>query len=140
MDFLDTNVLVYRFDDDAPSKQRLAREAYVAAVSSGTALISTQVLQEFYVTLSGKFAKRVEADVVLGAVRLLAELPVVQLTPELILAAIAKHRRHALSFWDALIVQAAIAGRATRILSEDLQHGLEIEGVRVVNPFLETKP
>lgn len=140
MDFLDTNVLVYRFDDDAPGKQRLAREAYVAAVSSGTALISTQVLQEFYVTLSWKFAKRVEADVVLGATKLLAELPMVQLTPELILAAIAKHRRHALSFWDALIVQAAIAGRATRILSEDLQHGLQIEGVRVVNPFLETRP
>lgn len=140
MDFLDTNVLVYRFDGDAPDKQRRARETYIAAVGSGTALISTQVLQEFYATLSSKFAKRVEADVVLGTVKLLAELPMVLLTPELVLAAIAKHRRHALSFWDALIVQAAIAGKAKRILSEDLQHGLEIEGVRVENPFRGSEP
>lgn len=140
MDFLDTNVLVYRFDGDAPDKQRRARETYIAAVGSGTALISTQVLQEFYATLSSKFAKRVQADVVLGTVKLLAELPMVLLTPELVLAAIAKHRRHALSFWDALIVQAAIAGKAKRILSEDLQHGLEIEGVRVENPFRGSEP
>jgi predicted nucleic acid-binding protein len=140
MDFLDANVLVYRFDGDAPDKQRRARETYIAAVGSGTALISTQVLQEFYATLSSKFAKRVQADIVLGTVKLLAELPMVLLTPELVLAAIAKHRRHALSFWDALIVQAAIAGKAKRILSEDLQHGLEIEGVRVENPFRGAEP
>lgn len=140
MDFLDTNVLVYRFDDDVPNKQRLARETYVNAVSSGSALISTQVLQEFYATISTKFAKRVDTNVALGAVKLLAVLPMVQLTPELVLAAIAKHRRHALSFWDALIVQAAIAGGADRILSEDMQHGTEFEGVRVENPFLEGKP
>ena len=140
MDFLDTNVLVYRFDGDTPGKQHIARLAYGAAVRAGTALISTQVMQEFYATLSGKFARQVSRDIVLRAVRMLADLPVVQLTPELVLAAIAKHQRYSLSFWDALIVQAAIAGGARRILSENLQHGLVVDGVRIENPFLEDKP
>jgi predicted nucleic acid-binding protein len=136
MVFLDTNVLVYRFDNDAPQKQQAARKAYIEAVSAGTVLISTQVLQEFYAALSTKFAKRVSREIVLRAVHMLVDLPIVQITPALILAAIGKQQRYTISFWDALIVQAAIAGGARRIYSEDMQHGLEVDGVRIENPFL----
>lgn len=69
-------------------------------------------------------------------VRDLSRLPLVQVDPSLILAAIGRSRGLGFSFWDALIVEAALAGGANRLLTEDLQHGQEIEGLRVENPFL----
>ena len=140
MIFLDTNVLVYRVDRDAPAKQDIARDVTRRLIRSGEALVSTQVLQELYVVLTRRFRPLVSAATAAKLVDWFSQIDVVQITPSIILAAIATHQRHAMSFWDALIVQAASAGDAERVLSEDLQDGLEIEGVRIENPFRAAKP
>jgi len=140
MTFVDTNILVYRVDRDAPSKQRIANEITDQLIRSGEALLSTQVLQELYWVLTRQFRPLVSPATAAKLVDRFSQIAVVQVTPSIILAAIVKSQRYMISFWDALIVQAAIDGGANRVLSEDLQHGLEIEGVRVENPFLEAKP
>ncbi len=133
--FLDTNVLVYLFDADAPSKQKRAREILDKQVRGGQALLSTQVLQEFYVTVTRKLASPLDEKTAEQAVRDLASLPMVQLDSALILAAIARSREDRFSFWDALIIQAALSGGAQRLYSEDMQDGRMIEGLRIENPF-----
>ena len=133
--FFDTNVLVYLFDRDAQRKQQRARELLRQHAASGQVLLSTQVLQEFYVAVTRKLARPLEEGSALDAVRHLATLPVVQVDNQLVLAAAARSHRMKLSFWDALIVQAAIEGGATGLFSEDLQHGQRIDGLDVENPF-----
>lgn len=133
--FLDTNVLVYLFDADAPSKQKRAREILDKQVRGGQALLSTQVLQEFYVTVTRKLASPLDEQTAEQAVRDLASLPMVQLDSALILAAIARSREDRFSFWDALIIQAALSGGAQRLYSEDMQDGRMIEELRIENPF-----
>jgi predicted nucleic acid-binding protein len=133
--FLDTNVLVYAFDDADRSKQQHAWSILEAAAEAGDFVISTQVLQEFYVIATRKIARPLPAADAERVVHRLTALPVVQVDPPLILAAVALSRRHQLSLWDALILRAAEESGCTRLLSEDLQDGFEIGGVRVENPF-----
>jgi len=135
--FFDTNVLVYLFDNDAPSKREQARTLFQRHVQAGSLLISTQVLQELYVTLTRKLAVPLPEPDAREVIASLAELPVAQNDASTVLAAIDLSRRRQLSFWDALIIEAARRGGANVLLSEDLQHGQDIEGVRVENPFLD---
>jgi predicted nucleic acid-binding protein len=132
--FIDTNVLVYADDLDAGPKNVLARALVSEALTDGTGVISTQVLQEFFSTTTRKL--RVPAEVARRKVELLATLEVVRIDVDAILSAIDLHRLHSLSFWDALIVQSAANAGCPRVLSEDLQHGQTIAGVRIENPFL----
>lgn len=133
--FLDTSVLVYLFDGDAPARQNRAQEIFQTYGSAGQLVISTQVLQEFYVTVTRKLAKPLEPEVAYRAVQNLTILPVCQVTPELVLSAIQRSLGLRLSFWDALIVQAALESGAAALWSEDLQHGQIIDGLRIENPF-----
>jgi predicted nucleic acid-binding protein len=133
--FFDTNVLVYLFDADAPEKQAGARESLETALERGTVVVSTQVLQEFFVTVTRKLARPLPAAEAEGALRRLMELAVVQVDPDMILAAAVSARRDRISFWDALILTAASAAGCAEVLSEDLQHGRSFGRVRVVNPF-----
>jgi len=131
--FFDTNVLVYADDNSAPAKQKRALELVAEHRRSGTGVLSLQVLQEYFVTVTRKLA--VDAQIARRKVELLAEFDVV--TPEVpdILAAIDLHRLHNFSFWDALVLRAAKQAGCRVLLSEDLQHAREIDGVRIVNPF-----
>ncbi len=131
--FFDTNVLVYADDKSAPAKQKRAVELVAEHRRSGTGVLSLQVLQEYFVTVTRKLA--VDAQTARRKVELLAEFDVV--TPEVtdILAAIDLHRLHNFSFWDALVLRAAKQAGCRVLLSEDLQHAREIDGVRIVNPF-----
>lgn len=133
--FFDTNVLVYLFDSDFPEKQVRARESLQTALERGTAVTSTQVLQEFFVAVTRKLARPLPAAEAESALRRLMDLPVVQVDPDLILAAAVSARRDRISFWDALILAAAAAAGCAEVLSEDLQHGRSFGRVRVVNPF-----
>jgi predicted nucleic acid-binding protein len=126
---------VYLFDTSAPAKQRRAQALFEELALTGQALLSTQVLQEFYVTVTQKLAEPVELDAAYQAVRDLATLPLVQVDPQLVLAGIQRSQRDRLSFWDALIVQAAIEGGAEVLITEDLQHGRKFDGLVVQNPF-----
>jgi predicted nucleic acid-binding protein len=133
--FFDTNVLVYVFDRDSPDRSRKAHELLREHVASGGLLISTQVLQEFYVTVTRKLARPLPEETALAALQRLAILPTVQVDSRLVLEAASRSQALRLSFWDALIVQAAIDGGATHLLSEDLQHGRAIDGLTIQNPF-----
>lgn len=133
--FLDTNVLVYLYDTDAPEKQRAARR--VLEQADDGLVISTQVLQEFYVTVTKKFAKRLTQAEILLALKGLRSLPTVQVDVPTIFEAIEVSRRFKISFWDGLIVQAALSAGCARLLTADLQHDLRIGSLTVENPFLE---
>jgi predicted nucleic acid-binding protein len=98
-------------------------------------VVSTQVLQEFYVATTRKLGLPLSSQDAERAVRDLAELSLVQVDAPLILAGIQASRRYGFSFWDALIVQAALQGGAEVLYTEDLQHGQDIEGMRIVHPF-----
>jgi predicted nucleic acid-binding protein len=134
--FFDTNVLVYLFDNDAAEKQERARELLARQAGSGQVLLSTQVLQEFFVAVTRKLSRPLPVDDAAQAIRRLAAFQVVQADTGMILEAIAVSKRFGISFWDALIVQAARQGGAEILYSEDLQHNQDVVGVRIVNPFL----
>ncbi|MBI3372552.1 MAG: PIN domain-containing protein [Betaproteobacteria bacterium] len=134
--FFDTNVLVYLFDADSPDKRKRARALFQAHSGAGDILLSTQVLQEFYVTVTRKLARPLDVAAAAEVVENFAELPMVNIDGKLILSAIHRSRGSQLSFWDALVVQAAIEGHASTLYSEDMHHGLILDGLKVVNPFL----
>jgi predicted nucleic acid-binding protein len=131
--FVDTNVLVYLFDRDAPGKQQRARE--ILAGAGETLVISTQVLQEFYVAVTRKLATPLPAAEAESAVRDLATFDVLVVDVPLVQAAIATARTSKLAFWDALIIESARSGGCTRLFSEDLQDGQTFGRLRVENPF-----
>ena len=133
--FLDTNVLVYADDLDAGHKNVIARRIVHDALLNGNGVLSTQVLQEFFVVSTRKLG--VGADKARRKVELLSTLDVVRVEVEEILNAIDLHRLHSVSFWDALIVRCAATAGCTRLYSEDLQHGRTLSGVKIENPFLQ---
>lgn len=131
--FFDTNVLVYADDRGSGKKSSVAQALIADALRSNQGVVSTQVLQEFFVISTRKLG--VPAEMARRKVELLARLDVVVVQIDLILGGIDLHRLHGLSFWDALIVRAASSAGCARLLTEDLQHGQVIDGVRVENPF-----
>jgi predicted nucleic acid-binding protein len=131
--FFDTNVLIYADDRAAPAKQQRAIELVAEHRKAGTGVVSMQVLQEYFVTVTRKLG--VEATVARRKVELLAEFDVA--APDIgdILAAIDLHRLHNFSFWDSLILRAAKQAGCRILFSENFQAQREIDGLRVVNPF-----
>jgi predicted nucleic acid-binding protein len=133
--FVDTNVLAYAHDRSETARQPVARARLEALWRDRSGALSTQVLQELYVVATRKLARPMPRATARRLVALYAEWPVVEVDVPLILAASELEERHRLSFWDALIVEAARRAGAARLLSEDLQDGREIAGVLVTNPF-----
>ena len=136
--FVDTNVLVYAYDRAAGSKHVRARELVEELWTSGRGVLSTQVLQEFYVNVLRKIRPRVPPE---DARTLVADYlawdPVVN-DGAAVLEAVDASRRHQLSYWDALVVVAAARSGASVIYSEDFNHGQTFGSVQVLNPFIET--
>jgi predicted nucleic acid-binding protein len=133
--FFDTNVLVYADDSASPAKQRRALEIFAEHRRASTGVISLQVLQEYFVAVTRKLG--VEASVARRKVELLAELDVVSLGIDDILASIDVCRLHTISLWDALILRAAKQSGCSVLYSENFQQGRDFEGIRVLNPFLK---
>jgi len=134
--FFDTNVLLYMYEDDEPQKKARAIDVFDRAVEGNLAVLSTQVLQEFYVNATRKLTTPLSPERAAARVRDFARLPLVRVDEAMILAAIERNRDMSFSFWDALVVEAALRAGAGRLLTEDLQHGQEMDGLRVENPFL----
>ena len=130
--FLDSNVLGYCADAHDPQRQRRCRQHLFRLRSGGRAVISTQVLQEFFVTATRKLG--VSVDDARQLVSDFGRLPTVTINPHLIDQAIACHRDDRIAFWDALIVVAAEAAGCSLLLTEDLNPGQTLRGVRVVAP------
>lgn len=133
---LDTNLLVYADSADEPGKHRRAIELIKQHRAAGTAVLSTQVLQEFVNVALRKL--RLPPALIRERLGFYSRFEMVQATPELMAGALDRHVLHSLSFCDALILQAAIVSGCQQLLSEDMQHGATFGGVRIVNPFLDS--
>jgi predicted nucleic acid-binding protein len=132
--FFDTNILIYADDQATPAKRRRALKLVAEHLLSRTGVVSLQVLQEYFVTVTRKLG--VDAAIARRKVELIAEFDVASPDVLDILAAIDLHRLHGISFWDALIVRSAKQSGCGVLLSEDMQNAREIDGVQIVNPFL----
>jgi predicted nucleic acid-binding protein len=132
--FLDSNILVYTDDAAAPEKQALVLDLVERCRVERSGTVSTQVLQEYFVTATKKL--KVPAEVARRKTEIFGRFELVRIGFEDILAAIDLHRIHQLSFWDALILRAALLADCSVLFSEDLQTGRKVEGLEIVNPFL----
>ena len=131
--FVDTNVLTYLFDHSEAKKQ--ARAERCLRTETREIFVSTQVLQELYVSLTKGRAPIATSEIAERAVREASRYSVVHIDTSLVLAAIEASRKHRVSFWDALIVRAAVQADCDVLFSEDLNAGQVIDGVTVENPF-----
>jgi predicted nucleic acid-binding protein len=134
--FVDTNILVYAHDRSAGVKHQRARALLEQLWVSGRGALSTQVLQELCINLRRKADKPLSVDEVRLLIRDYAAWEVVTNSPAAILKALDIEMRHKISFWDALIVQAAEDAGATILYSEDLADGQRYGTIRVVNPLI----
>lgn len=132
--FFDTNVLIYAVDEGEPEKAAVAAGLVEEHLVEGEGMISVQVLREFYAACR-RLAHPLPEDRALEMVRSFSEFRTLSEGSGLVIAAALRSQKMSLSFWDALIVESALAGGADTLLTEDLQHGQEIEGLRITNPF-----
>ena len=132
--FIDTNILVYSMDTHSSDKQKKCRLLLNMVANESTGVISTQVMQEFYVAAT----KKLGADplIVKDILHAFERFEIVLSTPELIKEAIDCSIINRISFWDALIVVAAESARCEKLWSEDLNDGQLIRGVRIENPLI----
>lgn len=136
VDFIDSNVFIYLFDEIDTRKRRTAERLIQQALEVGSAAISFQVVQETLSVLVGKLRRPANRD---DARRLLDKVlaPLWRVMPSTALyeRALDLHSRYRFSFYDSLIVAAALEANCTRLFSEDLQHGQRVDGLVIENPF-----
>ena len=135
--FLDTNIFVYSFDTGAPAKSRQAFKLIREAVATRKGVVSYQVVQEFLNVALRRFAHPMtpaEAEQYLAQV--FRPLLAVHSSPALYAEALRLIGRYSLSWYDSLIVAAALESKCSVLYSEDLQHGQEIAGLEIKNPFV----
>lgn len=135
LSFVDTNVLVYAFDQQVSAKKQVAQQLLSELMESDRLQLSTQVLQELFVTLTRKVSRPCSIGEALGVLEDLAAWPLMVVDYAAIRAAIRLGEHARLSFWDALIVVAAARAGARVLYTEDRNDGQEILGVRITNPF-----
>jgi predicted nucleic acid-binding protein len=131
--FFDTNVLVYADDQSAAAKRENAIHLVAEHLRQGTAVVSMQVLQEYFAAVTRKLG--VPAEIAQQKVEILTHATVVRLNEFDLIAAIELHRLRQISFWDALIVHAARSAGCALLYSEDELGGGRIGDLSVVNPF-----
>jgi predicted nucleic acid-binding protein len=134
--FIDTNIFVYSFDNRFAEKQQTAKNIIHHGLKNHNCFISFQVIQEFLNVASTKFEKPLKAeDCRLFLNSVLTPLWRVYPSTELYTSALDISGRFQYSFYDSLIIAAAIEISADILYSEDFQHGQQIDGLRIVNPF-----
>lgn len=134
LEFLDTNVLLYCYDESDRRKQQVAQNL-VRKAPGGSIVTSTQVLGEFAATLLHKFVPRVDPGDVAVILDALSPLPIVPTNADMVYRAVEVRGRYGLHFYDSLIIAAAERAGCKRIWSEDLNSGQEYFGITVQNPF-----
>jgi predicted nucleic acid-binding protein len=132
--FIDTNILLYSISRDPAETSK--RDIAVALLDTENIALSVQVLQEFYVQATR--ATRPDAlahEIAVGLMRTWLRFKVQETTLPVMINALEIKVRYGLSYWDAAIVAAACALGCHELLSEDMSHGREVEGVTINNPF-----
>jgi predicted nucleic acid-binding protein len=134
--FIDTNIFVYSFDDRQPAKKERSMTLIQEALASGGGVISTQVVQEFLNIATQKFAVPLKTEDAGNYLRLVLN-PLCQVYPSLALyeSCLEIRAEAKYSFYDSLILAAAVQAGCEVLYSEDLQDGQDVRGVRVVNPY-----
>ncbi|MGE5724290.1 MAG: PIN domain-containing protein [Acidobacteriota bacterium] len=135
--FVDTNILVYAHDRSAGSKHQRARQLIEDLWSSGQGVLSTQVLQELCISVRRKASRPLSVEETRRLLQDYLSWEIVVNTPASVLQALDIEARYKISFWDALIVQAAESSGVAILYSEDLASGQSYGSVRVVNPFVQ---
>ncbi len=131
--FIDTNVVVYALDNADPAKRDRCRAILRSAAVSGRGVVSTQILQELFVVATRKLGMDpLDAKDIVAAQE---NFEVVVMTPALIREAVDCSVLARLSFWDALVAVAAESAACAYLVTEDMNGGQLIRGVRVTSPF-----
>ena len=133
--FVDTNIIIYAYDAMAGAKHETAKKIFVELWQSGLGVLSTQVLQEFFVNVVQKIPKPIHVDQAEYIIKDFLTWDVVVNDDHALLEAIAIYKKYGYSFWDSLIIDAALKGGAKILLTEDLSDGQVIEGIMIQNPF-----
>ena len=136
--FLDTNILVYANDGTDAAKQATAIRLIIDGILNGNAVVSTQVLSEFWVTVTQKIQVILDTDKAEKELDRFKAMRIVGIEYDTVRAAIHLQKRFQVSYWDSLILSAATIAGCGRIYSEDLNAGQSYDGPSVVNPFEET--
>ena len=134
-EFVDANVLVYAFDTSAGAKREAAAQLLERLWDRGAGCLSIQVLQEFFVTITRKVPRPLSIQEAGERIREFAVWKVFAPTVDDVLAAITLHERANISFWDAMVVEAAAQAGCEVLWTEDLNDGQVVRGVRIRNPF-----
>ncbi len=135
-EFCDTDVLVYAHDAEAGARKERAQALVERLWTAGNGVLSVQVLQELYVTLTRKLAKPMSGEAAREVVSYLAHWQVVAPSASDVVAAIDLTSRWQISFWDAMVLRTAHIAGATVLWSEDLTDGQDYDGIIVRNPFV----
>jgi predicted nucleic acid-binding protein len=131
--FIDTNIFIYQYDGRYPAKQGQTMNILRNAFKNNIVFISTQVLKEFTEVCIRKLGlSQAEIIVVVGE---LAKINMVEETPELIKRALEIHFVHQYSFYDSLIITAALQAGCEILYTEDMGDGQVVDGLKIVNPF-----
>ena len=133
--FVDTNILVYAEDRDSKTKHEVARDLVLKLWNERSGALSVQVLQEFYVTVTRKLKKPLSGPKALEVVEEYLTWTVIENSGKLLTTAIELQQKAQLSFWDAMVVQAAIDSGCDTLYSEDLNAGQRFGSLLIVNPF-----
>ena len=137
--FLDTNVLVYSFDHDAPARRLASVQLLHLGLSTGFGTVSTQVAQEFLHLALTRFKRPFTVPEAKAYFSLtIAPMCRVQTTPELLESALSIRAETGYAFYDSLIVAAAVQAQCPWLLTEYLQAGREVRGVTIVNPYVKS--
>jgi len=139
-EFCDTNVLVYAYDRSAKDKRREAMRLVDRLWDSGTGVLSIQVLQEMFVSLTRKVSHPLSVPDARSVVADMATWRVIEPTRQDVLTAIDVAARWQISFWDAMVIAAAIKAETSVLWSEDLNAGQTYDGLVVRNPFVGVDP
>ena len=135
--FLDTNIFIYAIDT-SPSyrrNQEIARKLIATHIQNETGVVSIQVLQEFFVVSTGKLKVPLSSKEALEYIQYMSILEIIQPNLDMIITAIHLHKKHLLSFWDAMVIQTARAADCSLLLSEDLNSGFRLGSLTIQNPF-----
>jgi predicted nucleic acid-binding protein len=134
--FLDTNIFVYAFDRSAPAKAKKAAHLVRQAADTGRGIVSYQVVQEFFNVAFRRFVQPMTvAEAEQYLITVFRPLLAIHSSPSLYMEAMRIAGKHHLAWYDSLIVASALEGRCETLYSEDFQHGREIEGLEIENPF-----
>lgn len=133
---MDTNIILYSKDARDARKRSVADELVAEGIRKGTLVVSAQVLNEFYVNVTQKLDPGLSREDARTVCRSLSAICCESVTGQTITVAWDVQDRFALSWWDSLIVASALLAGCSRLVTEDLQNGLRINGLQIVNPFV----